>query len=632
MKKLLTLLISVCFALTGFSQQDKTDHLLWFKGKLIKPNVLLTPAGDTVSYNPKTQQVKRVSKSGVGKKFDGMLAELNRTSKRIDEAVKQMSKTLPPPLLPGVSAAVTQGYTDAEKTWKPLLGNTYTLPEGNFKPVPKMINGKGGVHDLQEEEDEFEEILKRMRAFIMEHKDDNLESLLPVPPRANFSYCYPCDSIAKERYESEKSRFLEEIMAVDDELHTEALKMCQYIQVTYGDVMYKPGNEKIRQQHDEAWAFHDMITQRGAKKAVLLLDKYKNDPYRVGAIMEFVLKTDRELQIMGIRDETAFANVDYWPEVMSTLNNFFFNAFKEKDYTIGLNIRGILGHERMNQLMGLSKGGPNLLEELMKFNQFKLNSNITAKLGKEDGYIMGHVRGDNWFHAIPDRETCRLNWILAITTIDRTAKYKLLAAEMVGAPVYYVGTKDWQSQPPLFKMDFCHKEGEEVADSIMAHTFHPEGFREQWKYPDPTGVMEVEQVSGTLMICFLDVEEAKKIAEQFNKEKIEKMKKDMQDKYKNLATGNVQNMSALSVKMQEDMEKLNKEIKELLLKTNPLKYIFTPQVNNKTSGILKERLDGKEIFPENGAIQYAWFHLTMDHDPDGPHPISPYTLSTILQW
>lgn len=92
----------------------------------------------------------------------------------------------------------------------------------------------------------------------------------------------------------------------------------------------------------------------------------------------------------------------------------------------------------------------------MKFNQFKLTSNITAKVSGKGGFVMGHVRGDNWFYALPDAASCRLNWAFAATTIDRTAKYKLLVAEVSGVPVKYVGTKDWQSQPPVFKIDFCY--------------------------------------------------------------------------------------------------------------------------------------------------------------------------------
>jgi hypothetical protein len=631
MKQVLLFLITVSIVTPAFSQQDKPDHLLWFSGKLIKPNVLLTSIGDTIYYNPKKSEIKRVSKSGMGKQFDGMLTELNQTSKRIDEATKEMTKSLPKPLLADMVAAVKQAYADVEKQWKPLLSNIYTLPEGDFTMAPKMVNGKGGPHfSFDEEEDPFEETLKKIREFVAKHKDDDLGSLLPVPPRYNFSYCFPCDSIASQRYEKEKDRFIAEIMEADNELYNEALKMCGFIQRKFVNELGKPENAAIKKQHDEAMDFHDWVLQRAAKRAVLLLEKYKNDPYRLGAAFDFVIIIDRRLQLLGARKETAFGDMNYWPEVMQTWHTFFLNVFNEKDYTIALNIRTILRLERSRQLLGLGKTDKEMLTELMKFNQFKLNSNITAKVSENGEFVMGHVRGDNWFYAIPDAKACRLNWTLAATTVDRTAKYKLLTAELSNGG-RYVGTKDWQSQPPVFKMDFCYKEGEEIADSIFANTFHPEGFREKWLFPPPAGVVEVETVSGVLMSSFIDVERMQEEAKPLNKDKIEKMQKELQDKYAKLAVANAGAMVNMSQQMQDDMEKLNREIRELLAKANPLKYIFTPKVNNKTTGILKERLNGNEIFPEHTKLEYAWFHLTMEHDPDGPYPLNVYSINNLLQ-
>lgn len=631
MKKLISILIGTFFAGTGFGQQNFSDHLLWYTGKLIKPNVLLTTTGDTIFYNPQKREVKRISKSGAGKKFDIMFAELNRTSKRIEQTVNQMTKELPGPLLGDMNAAVTRAYNDLADEWKPLLSNTFTLPEAEVAFTSKKINGKGCPGIFLEEDDPFEEILKKVRAFTENHKDDDL-GILPVPPVYNYAYCFPCDSIANDRYDKEKDRFHAAIMGLYTDLQIEVLTMCQQIQRTYGDALYKEENEAIKKQHDEAFAFYEFFLQTAAKKAVLLVDKYKNDPYRIPAVLEFVLSTDRLLQLQGSSDESAFGNMDYWFPMMNTLYQFFSNKLKEKDYTVGLNVNAILRFERTNQLLGILKDkGHQLFDDLMKFNQFKINSNITAKLGNDDGHIMGHVRGDNWFYAIPDAATCRLNWTMANSPIDRLARYKLLAAEMVGAPVEYVGTKDWQSQPPVIKMDFCYKEGEEVVDSILANTFHPEGFRERWKFPEPVGVIEVEQVSGILMTSFLNVEQVKKEAEAINKEKMEKMQKDMQAKYMKMASNNATDMSKMTLKMQADMEKLNREIREMLVKSNPLRYVFTPQVNNKTANIFKERLNGKELFPENGGIEYAWFHLHMDHDPDGPYPLNVHLFHWLLQ-
>jgi hypothetical protein len=180
-------------------------------------------------------------------------------------------------------------------------------------------------------------------------------------------------------------------------------------------------------------------------------------------------------------------------------------------------------------------------------------------------------------------------------------------------------------------MDFCYKEGEEVADTIWANTFHPEGFREKWMFPPPAGLLEVETVSAVLMSSFLDIERMKEEAAALSKGKIEQMKKDLETKYlQSMQNANTNQFNKLSLEMQADLEKMNREIKELLAKANPLKYIFTPQVNNRTNQIIKERLNGKEIFPEHAALEYAWFHLTMEHDPDGPHPIDIYFLSNLI--
>jgi hypothetical protein len=62
-------------------------------------------------------------------------------------------------------------------------------------------------------------------------------------------------------------------------------------------------------------------------------------------------------------------------------------------------------------------------------------------------------------------------------------------------------------------------------------------------------------------------------------------------------------------------------ISELIHSANTGRYIFEPTVHNKENIVLKERLNGKELFPANTATEYAFFHLLLEHDPDGPYPI-----------
>jgi hypothetical protein len=623
MKEAFFLCVLACTVTAASAQTKKPDHLLWYKGKLIKPNVLLTETGDTVFYTPQKRQVKVVSKSGTGKQLDRMFAELNNSSKRIDAAVQKIKQIAPRYLWADLSNAVDKAFSSVTDEWKPMLGNTITLPEGDpaFASSLKSAIGKGGTFHLTEaanpwEENRYEELLKKFRAFREKHKEDN-PGLLPVPPRYDFSYCFPCDSIAQDRYDKEVRRFVAEVSATDTEIMNEALQFSAYMQKGIASGLFD------EDANNETWDFIHFLLKRGASRAALLLEKYEKDAARLPAILNYVLPVHRQLQLMGeTSNPTALTGLNYFDKVFATLHDHFSTAMKEKDYAVALNIHFMLKLERERQILGQPlNGDQNLIEQYLHFNQFKLNSNITAKLGQDDKYIAGHVRGDNWFYALPDVETCRLNWILASKTTDRTAKYKLLAAEFGGAPVKYVGTKEWQSQPPIIKMDFCYVEGKKVTDSILANSFHPEGFREQWHYPEPAGVMEVENLSAALTACFLDVNRTNEEAEKLSKEMMEKKSQELQAKYVKMMQSNPGAARDLSIKMQADVEKLTREIKETMTKMNPLNYVFTPQVNTKTKEVLKERLDGKEIFPENAAIVYAWFHLTMEHDPEGPHRI-----------
>src|SRR5690606_15648854 len=118
-----------------------------------------------------------------------------------------------------LSNAVDKAFSSVKDEWKPMLGNTITLPEGDpdFASSQKSAIGKGGTFHLTEaanygEENRYEELLKKFRAFREKHKEDN-PGLLPVPPRYDFSYCFPCDSIAQEQYDKEVRRFVAEVSA-----------------------------------------------------------------------------------------------------------------------------------------------------------------------------------------------------------------------------------------------------------------------------------------------------------------------------------------------------------------------------------------------------------------------------------
>ena len=349
------------------------------------------------------------------------------------------------------------------------------------------------------------------------------------------------------------------------------------------------------------------------------IEKYIDDPFRAGAALQVALSTDRQYQLSGFGDEPLPEG--YMERAMKSMTSYIEQAIREEDYTVALNLQLVFSAERQLQLLGLTEYS--VILKAISFNQFKLNMNVSAKISGEGGYQLAQLKGDNWFFASPD-SNCRLRWIQVGPYLNK-AKSNLLAAEIKGpgAEMKYVGTKEWASDIPTIKVDFCG----DHTDSVIAYPFHPEKFEELWQLPQPVGVTNLTQVNNVLLGCFVDVERLKQEQETYkNPENVEKMKKEMMAKYqqmmKDFKSGSVKYEPGMSIQEMgawAGRQQNTQQISQLIHSVNPGRYIFEPVVHNKDKVILKDKLNGKELFPENTATEYAWFHLTFEHDPDGPY-------------
>jgi hypothetical protein len=283
----------------------------------------------------------------------------------------------------------------------------------------------------------------------------------------------------------------------------------------------------------------------------------------------------------------------------------------------------ILSTERQVQLIGEATP-ENFLAKAFHFNLFKMNMNVSAKVSGHGGYQLAQVKGDNWFAAFPD-STCHLKWVLMGPLMNKT-KVDLLSAELKGngGEITYAGTKIWNSDIPNIKIDFCRRDN--LFDSITAFPFHPEGYKELWNMP-AMGPTNVALVNNVLVNCFIDVEREKREAAQLkNPANIEKLKKELMAHYQEMMKNpQIMNMTTpKDLSFNELLGVANLQQKaimttELMQSINYGRYIFEPTVHNKEKLIIKERLNGKELFPANTATEYAFFHLLLEHDPDGPY-------------
>jgi len=614
--KPLVLILFLLTTLFGYSQEQ--SQLLWFSGKKLAPNVLLLSKGDTVRYNSTKFTLVRSSPKTNRNRLDEMRLELDQTDIRIKEKIRFLAARLPKPAVPTVSLLVKEAYENLNKEMAPLFDNRLLLPDAGLPEA--MIKGRGPAAAADEElfplfRKALDEILEYARRRASEKT-----IYVPTPPRVEYDYCQPCRTKRQEQRNGEMRVFNKEMGGEDTRVLEHLLGISRQAEFLLTE------KEKKVLMPDMAMAL-DLLMKKATEKVQVLLEKYGDDPHRIPALLEIAFAVDRHNQLMGI-DAVALAP-EKLQAMFTTMVRYFIKAIDENDYGVALNIQLALGMDRQAQLIGLKQVEP-VVARAMKFNQFKMNAHISAKISGNGGYLLSELDADNWFFASPDT-TCRLKWFVIGPELNRI-KGNLKEAEWKGngASIPYAGPRDWFSDIPKIRMDFVHMEAE-AEDTVEIYQFDAKDFDEKWTMPPPMGVTKLLQVNTTMMNCFIDVEALKEQAAEFKADpkKLEAMKKEMMSKYTQMMKDNRMNsfpnegnMTVMDMRMVANLQDNSRRISEMIHTPAAGKYVFHPQLQNKTTEVLREKLNGKLLFPQNTATEYAFFHLMMDHDPDGPYSIS----------
>jgi hypothetical protein len=536
------------------------------------------------------------------------------------EMVNMLMTGHPKDALPAVLYNVGSAYNEIKEEYIPILSNTFTILGFQLPEVTTAIPGYGPLmNEKFSDADPFDGIIKALYDYMDKHRNDKFSaSNLTVPPVLNFTYCYSCDTEKKEAYNTQLENFKNDFANIDDDKDI----LQKTLSTSRQACLTLPAKENEAVQN-KLLPVIEFIWKRISQKIKVLMETYFDDPERCHAVLQLALSFERQNQMIGVGESMPEGFILH---ALTTIVKYISKAMDEKNYPVALNLNLILSLERQFQLIG-GTAPDNFLSKAFHFNQFKLNMNISAKVSGNGGYQLAQVKGDNWFSAIPD-STCHLKWILVGPYINKT-KGDLLAAELKGngGEINYVGTKVWNSNIPAIKVDFCRND--EALDSITAYPFHPEDFKELWNMPK-IGPKNMALVSNVLLGCFIDVARSQEDAAKFkNNANVEKLKTEMlaqyQEMMKNYKAGNVTmpDRSTLSDLTKIGMAQINSnKITELIHTSNPGRYIFEPVVHNKETLIIKERLNGKKIFPANTATEYAFFHLLLEHDPDGPYPFT----------
>ena len=136
--------------------------------------------------------------------------------------------------------------------------------------------------------------------------------------------------------------------------------------------------------------------------------------------------------------------------------------------------------------------------------------------------------------------------------------------------------------------------------------------------------MDAPYMSNVLPGCFMDIDRLKK--EAANKDaitkKMEEMKRQAEEFKKNYAAGQEPSSSQIqSMMTQAKALSTGSMVSDMMQEYAVGSYLILPSPQNKNKVVFKEKLDGKNLFPENTKIEYGWFDISMEQDPDSPYKL-----------
>jgi hypothetical protein len=637
MKRIAVSIVVTVLALVANAQSTDTSyHLFWYKGKKIRQNVMLTPLGDSVFYNPSKGTIKKIGKTSTSQQLNKMLAETGRSKQRINEMIQKISASISPKAVPYYAQPLKDAFEEMDENFNEALSTTIKIPNSLDKnPKTKAITRGPSYFNDDESDDATEKAIADILAYMEQHKNDPVGNL-PIPPAKDLRYCSRCDKSAEANYKQACREFEKELYGEEKNIALEILRLERKTQLEAEKIPAAPGSadyaESVRERLDNVRNF---LMVRALRKANKLIELYKNDPFRCQEVCLVALSLERQRELLGDgvsetityphgfkitveQSDKEAINMDAVTGMIGTIFKMIEKAMDEYDYSLALNPVFILGTERQREILGAGKSNysDDIVSKYIKFNRFKLSIHISGKLSGNDFYQTAELKGDNYFGALPDPNdtiTCGLKWVL-LEPDANVMKFDLIDAKMLGngGELTYAGAKSWKSNQPKMKINFCG----DGKDTVEIFSFRPFIGKETWIVPK-YGTMDMLVMSNVLLGCFMDIN---RIRNEANAANAEKMKQQMMTEYqkfqKNYSAAGAPSASQISsmMNMAKAMSSGSK-VSEIVQNNSVGSYLIKPLIQNKSKIVFKERLNGKELFPQNPSTEYAWLDVSFEEEP-----------------
>lgn len=356
------------------------DKILWYKGKKIDQNTLVTTKGRVVRYDRQNNRVLVQMSEKKDTNFLKIVTNLGKSKQLTQNYINRKSAEKNSFFDYPVVMLAMKNYELIEKDFDKVVNNSLELPGTGANPRAEIFSESSSNNSGPSANSDYsiDSYVQQQYEYIQSLINNPPPLDVSPPPKQEYSLCYYCDPGAQERYYREKEIWSDGFNEYEVSIMSRILAIERYYQLMGLDGDAEVGT-MFTGELGNAWNF---AQDRMEKKIEILKQRYENDIYRYVAVVSTILGVERQKQLLGYASDDA----SYELKVFSSgvFEKFITDRIAANDYDVIFNYAMILGFARQTQLLGYVDDDEDvygsLIESVVNHNRFSLTMDLDFEL------------------------------------------------------------------------------------------------------------------------------------------------------------------------------------------------------------------------------------------------------------
>jgi hypothetical protein len=414
---------------------EKKDTLLWYTGKKINQNTLITDNGMKVVLDKRTGKVTTTFPAGKDP-MQPIIDKLDNEEKDEDKLLEEAKSNEDGiKIYPIVKEAIRYYKKLNADTKENLSGKLYNV---NSEPM-------SDEQKLAETQKNFCSFYKKDYELVIQYgKQCKAEKNfnLPVPPTADYFNCWVCDSNKQIEYDKKVHEYDSTFFSEGSAYVKKAMEILRGTELTFAAGTCNYLSTYNLQEAIYSIVFHDIYRVND------LWRKYHKDHQKLLPLIKTVLNAYRSAILIGaiVNDGDNSIIAEMSQEVQLFAGEMTYKLVHGHDYTLLPMIPFIIATYRDAALLGYNDNASvKTMEELLKATHFRLTIEVYTRVGKSQAHQVMSYHTDG--HIIGEFDSTRcLRWLPAGIKGDKNMWLytQLRQAEIISPAHYqYVGPHDF---------------------------------------------------------------------------------------------------------------------------------------------------------------------------------------------